>query len=310
MQINQNILTQYFLGQSSPEEKEVIHKWIESGIDNKEAFIRERIRFDASLLVEEEGLRKDKKFHFHTAFYKITTVAASIVILIGAFFLYENLRNREVPTAYQSIYVPPGNRTNIVLPDGTNVWLNANTHLEYPSVFSKESRQVKLNGEAYFEVKKDKIPFIVMTDKYDIRVLGTTFNVEAYADNSDFATSLYEGSVELFDDAGLENVKLKPGETAQVVDNTLEVKPTIDLNSYKWKDGLIFIENKSFEQIMKRFEKCYDVNIIINNQKVRTLGYKGKLRISDGVDHALRVLQKDFPFRYTRDEEKNNIYIN
>ena len=81
---------------------------------------------------------------------------------------------------------------------------------------------------------------------------------------------------------------------------SLRVVPTTDPNSYRWKDGLIYIEDKSFNAIMELFEKFYDVQIIVNNKAVKDLGYRGKLRISDGVDHALRVLQNDFPFKYKR----------
>lgn len=310
MQIDQHILVRYFLSQSSEEEKEAIHNWLESDEANKKSFIRERIRFDAGILVDEKEIKAVRRFYIRPAIYKTIAIAASFLFLLGCFYMYDNYRNQQLYSTYQTIYVPAGNRTNITLPDGTSVWLNANTQFQYPLAFSKESREVKLNGEAYFEVKKGTTPFIVATDKYDIKVLGTTFNVEAYADNSDFKTILYEGSVQLYNQQNSENVILKPGETAQLVDNSLFIHSTTDVNSYRWKDGLIFIEDKSFDRIMGMFEKFYDIKIIVKNNKVKNLGYKGKLRVSDGIDHALRVLQKDFPFRYTRDEEKNIIYIN
>lgn len=310
MQIDQHTLVRYFLGQSSEEEKKAIHKWLESDEANKKCFIRERIRFDASILIDERDIKPVRRFYINPTVYKAIAIAASFLFLLGGFYMYDNYKTKQLYETYQSIYVPAGNRTNITLPDGTSVWLNANTHFQYPLAFSKESREVKLNGEAYFEVKKGTTTFIVTTDKYDIKVLGTTFSVEAYADNSDFRTILYEGSVQLYNQQHSENVILKPGETAQLIDKSLIIHSTTDTNSYRWKDGFIFIEDKSFEKIMTTFEKLYDIKIIINNNKVKKLGYNGKLRMSDGIDHALRVLQKDFPFKYTRDEEKNYIYIN
>lgn len=121
---------------------------------------------------------------------------------------------------------------------------------------------------------------------------------------------LYNGKVKLYNSTDPETVFLSPGQTAQLVGGRLEVSSTTDGNSCRWKDGLIYIENKSFDAVMELFEKFYDVRIVVNNQKVGDLGYNGKLRISDGVDHALRVLQNDFPFTYKRDEETNIIYIN
>ena len=176
--------------------------------------------------------------------------------------------------------------------------------------FSDKNREIQLDGEGYFEVAKDKKPFIVKTSKYDVEVLGTTFNVEAYKDKSGFRTMLYEGKVKLYNTNDPKAIYLSPGQTAELMGESLRVVPTTEPNSYRWKDGLIYIEDKSFNAIMGLFEKFYDVRIVVNNKAVQDLGYRGKLRISDGVDHALRVLQNDFPFKYKRDEERNIIYIN
>lgn len=316
MQIDRHILIRYFLKQASEEEKEAIRQWIESCEDNRKSFIRERIRFDASVLADETAVKLatkpalDKRFLLHPVLSWSLKVAASILFLLGSFYLYDNHRTAQLAQTFQCIYVPAGNRTNIQLPDGTNVWLNANTSLRYPMAFSKTSREIQLDGEGYFEVAKDKKPFIVKTNKYDVEVLGTVFNVEAYKDKPDFRTILYEGKVKLYNAKCPKAVYLSPGQTAELTGERLQVLSTTDPNSYRWKDGLIYIEDKSFNAIMGLFEKFYDVRIVVNNKGVKDLGYRGKLRISDGVDHALRVLQNDFPFKYKRDEEKNIIYIN
>ena len=310
-QIDQHTLVRYFLKQASEEEKEAIRQWIESSEENRRRFVRERIRFDASVLVDEVAVDASaKRYRMHPALSWSLKVAASVLILLGSLYLYDNYRITRLIQTFQSVYVPAGNRTNIQLPDGTSVWLNANTSLRYPMAFSENSREIMLDGEAYFEVAKDKKPFIVKTDKYDVEVLGTTFNVEAYKDKPDFRTMLYEGKVKLYNAKTPKAVYLSPGQTAELMGESLRVVPTTDPNSYRWKDGLIYIEDKSFNAIMELFEKFYDVQIVVNNQAVKDLGYRGKLRISDGVDHALRVLQNDFPFKYKRDEERNIIYIN
>lgn len=316
MQIDRHILIRYFLKQASEEEKEGIRQWIEASEENRKHFIRERIRFDASVLVDEAAVEPSlkiasvKRYRLHPALSWSLKVAASILILFGSFYLYDNYRMDRLAQTMQCVYVPSGNRTNVRLPDGTSVWLNANSSLCYPMAFAENSREIQLDGEAYFEVAKDKKPFIVKTSKYDVEVLGTTFNVEAYGEKPNFRTMLYEGKVKLYNTKNPEAVCLSPGQTAELAGDSLRVVPTPDLNSYRWKDGLIYIEDKSFNAIMELFEKFYDVQIIVNNKAVKDLGYRGKLRISDGVDHALRVLQNDFPFKYKRDEERNIIYIN
>ena len=138
MQIDQHILIRYFLKQASEEEKEVIRQWIESSEDNRRRFIRERIRFDASILVDEAAVEPStkiasgKRYRLHPALNWSLKVAASILILLGSFYLYDNYRMARLAQTLQCVYVPAGNRTNIQLPDGTSVWLNANTSLRYP----------------------------------------------------------------------------------------------------------------------------------------------------------------------------------
>lgn len=310
MNIDHHILIRYFLGQASEEEKEFIHQWIESDEANRTQFIRERIRFDASILIDKPASLEKRRRQIPPFLSWSLKIAASVLLLLGSFYVYDNYRMARLSQTFQCVSVPAGNRTNIQLPDGTNVWLNANTSLRYPMAFSNTNREIQLDGEAYFEVAKDKKPFIVKTDKYDVEVLGTVFNVEAYRSKPQFRTSLYEGKVKLYNSRQPKAVFLSPGQTAELVGKVLQVAPTKEVNSYRWKDGLIYIEDKSFDAIMTLFEKFYDVRIVINNQAVKDLGYRGKLRISDGVDHALRVLQNDFPFKYKRDEERNIIYIN
>lgn len=310
MQIDKHILIRYFLGQSSEEEKEAIRGWLESDVANKQEFIRERIRFDASVVADEDKIRTAKPWRIHPYVRAGLKIAASLLILVTSIYLYDTYKMDKLNSTFQAVRVPAGNRTNLILPDGTEVWLNANTSLKYPLAFTKVNREVILDGEAYFDVVKDKKPFIVKTDKYNVEVLGTTFDVEAYSNESGFRTALFSGRVKLYNEGNEEeNTILNPGETAELMGGQLRVSPTGDVNVYRWKDGLIYIEDKSFEEIMKLFEKYYSVQIQINNKDVKALGYKGKLRVADGIDHALRVLQNDFPFTYERKEDTNMIYI-
>lgn len=311
MQIDQDILVRYFLGQASEEEKESIHRWIESDEANRRYFINERIRFDASVLMEREVASRHISIRWQPFVRRFVEVAAVAVLLLGSYYLYNLHRTMQLEDTYQCVRVPAGNRTNVLLPDGTSVWLNAGSSLKYPLAFAKEKREVTLEGEGYFEVSKARQPFIVKTHRYNVEVLGTTFDVEAYPGKQEFKTMLLEGKVRLTDGEGQSLAELKPGQTAEQIDGNLRVITTVDVNGYRWKDGLIYIEHdKSFTDLMKLLEKFYDVRIVIRNPEVKQLGYRGKFRVSDGVDHALRVLQRDFPFSYQRDEESNIIYIN
>lgn len=310
MNIDKHILIRYFLGQSPEEEKEAIRQWLDNNPDNKQQFVRERIRFDASLIADENEIHSVKRRRIHPYALTGLKIAASFLILLTSIYLYDSYRMENLSTTFQSVRVPAGNRTNLILPDGTEVWLNANTSLRYPLAFTKANREVILDGEAYFDVVKNEKPFIVKTDKYNVEVLGTTFDVEAYSKEPSFRTALFSGKVKLYNENNEENnIYLKPGQTAALQDGQLQVSSTRDVNVYRWRDGLIYIEDKSFEEIMKLFEKYYNVQIVIRSHKVKSLGYKGKLRMSDGVNHGLRVLQNDFPFTYEQNEDTNTIYI-
>lgn len=311
MNVDQNRLIRYFLGQVSEEEKESIRQWVEKDEANRELFIHERIRFDATILADcPVTLRKALHPRIPYIVRLCLRGVAAVLLLLLCLHLYDHYRVIQLSQTYQLVSVPAGNRSHLSLPDGTSVWLNANTSLRYPLVFSKKVREIHLDGEAYFEVAKGEKPFVVKTGKYDIEVLGTVFDVEAYATKPGFRTSLYEGKVKLYNSYHPDAVFLSPGQTAELIGDELQVGPTEDKNSFRWKDGLIYIEDESFVEIMGLFEKFYDVRIVVNNKSVRDLGYRGKLRISDGIDHALRVLQRDFPFSYKRDEDRNIIYIN
>nr|WP_286083552.1 FecR family protein [Parabacteroides goldsteinii] len=108
------------------------------------------------------------------------------------------MQTEQTPIALQTITVPAGQRINITLADGTNVWLNARTTIQYPITFNEKERLVKLDGEAYFDVTKDKSkPFIVQTNNYNVEVLGTKFDVDSYSETEIFETTLMEGSVRI-----------------------------------------------------------------------------------------------------------------
>lgn len=310
MNIDRNILTRYFQGECSEWEKEAIRVWLESDESHKKQFIREHIRFDASVIVDEDKISSSSTSKVKIILWNTLKVASAILILIGSSYFFNLSLSDKPNNLLQSIYVPPGSRTSVTLPDGSLVWLNSNTSFKYPTTFASENRVVELDGEAYFEVTKNEgKSFIVKTNKYNVEVLGTTFNVEAYANEASFKTGLFNGKVKLYkEQQENKSLYLKPGEAAELIGDALQVS-SANQNSFRWKDGLIILEDKSFTEIMRLFEKYYDVQIIIKNDKTKELGYKGKLRISDGIDHALRVLQKDFRFTFKREEDTNIIYI-
>ena len=313
--MNKDILYKFFEGNASFEEEAAVKQWMEESAENRLAFLKERKLFDAMLLLGNEEIIKNGKKRFsinlsslRTELIKIAAVVA--ITLGGSYFYYQSSLEKEL-MAMQTITVPAGQRINITLVDGTNVWLSARTSLSYPVKFGKNNRQVVLDGEAYFDVTKDKSkPFIVQTDNYNVEVLGTQFDVNAYSETGEFETTLMSGSVKVASASdSTQKITLKPNNKVYLQDGKLHVTAVDDYNPYRWKEGLICFKNETFTSIMKDFEKYYGLTIQVKNKNVFKYVYTGKFRQTDGIDYALRVLQKDIKFTYQRDDENQIIYI-
>ena len=148
------------------------------------------------------------------------------------------------------------------------------------------------------------------TDAYSIEVLGTKFNVDAYPGTEKFETTLMHGSVKVTLKAdSSQTVILKPDHKLSLEKGRFVMTKVEDYNPYRWKEGLICFSDESFPTIMKDFEKYYGVKIVIENKNVLQINFTGKFRQTDGIDYALRILQKNIDFQYEKDNEKQIIYI-
>ena len=158
--------------------------------------------------------------------------------------------------AFNTMSTPRGGQYQLSLPDGSKVWLNSESSITYPVVFAAQERKVKITGEAYFEVAKDKTkPFRVETGDMEVEVLGTHFNVKAYADEGPTKTSLLEGSVKI------DKQILKPG---QAFMNGRIVPTNVD-QDVAWKNGIFNFNNQNLSQVMKELARWYDLEIIYPN---------------------------------------------
>lgn len=313
--MNKDILYRFFEGTASYEEEEQVKEWMETSPDNTREFFHERKMFDAMILLGNAKTEKHKKSVIHRpipAYFKeISKIAALVAITLGLSWLYQQEKLDAMAQSMNIITVPAGQRVNLTLPDGTNVWLNSRSEIRYPALFTGGKREIELNGEAYLEVHHDTSnPFIVHTKKCDIEVLGTTFNVEAYSDSEEFSTSLLKGKVKIIDNANPSNhVILKPDTKVSLLKGKLNIEQITEFDSFRWKDGLISFKEMKFSELMSEFEKCYGIDIVVENSRIKQYILSGKFRYTDGIDYALRVLQKDVSFTFERNEEGNIIYL-
>ena len=203
-----NRIANYFEGKMSVSERIAFLRETEKDDNLKKEFINYRNMLGLIALADKdndriEGRQSYNKFRkdqvrqvIDTKFLQVLSYAAVIALLVGGtYFFTLNIQKSDiVDLAQNKIYVPAGQRANILLSDGTEVWINANTTIIYPSVFSGSERNIKLSGEAFFKVAhNEKKPFIVSTDNLDVKVLGTTFDVSAYKESGQTSVSLWKG---------------------------------------------------------------------------------------------------------------------
>jgi len=308
--MRKEILYRFIEGTSSPDEEQQVRQWLDESEANRQTLLDERRFFDMTTL-HTVPMPENRSSRIQLIVREFLKVAAVALLVLAGNYLYHKHTDVEPDKTVQTISVPTGQRVNLVLPDGSHVWLNARSTLTYPVTFGKKTREMTLEGEAYFEVKPDASrPFIVRSDKGEVTALGTSFNVEDYAATSGFEATLMKGKVKVKSTADpSEEVVLTPDNKAVLTTGKFLVEHVDDYTRYRWIDGLICFKNESFLSIMKELEKCYGVKIQVKNQSLGKYVYTGKFRYTDGVDYALRVLQRDIRFKYVRDDERQLIYI-
>jgi len=231
-------------------------------------------------------------------------VAAFLLIpIIGFGILYWVSQQNQSAGQYTETIAPRGQKSQIVLTDGTKVWLNSDTKIKYPGNFSKNERDVYLDGEAFFEVSKNPHqPFVVHTSGVDVKVLGTKFNVKAYADENQIETSLFEGKVNLLlnDPSSTQQVEkeVEPGQSFiySKADHQLAANkfPQDEING--WKKNQLIFKDDTFSNLVRKVERWYDVKVVydeeqFNDRRLTVELYEGERleRLMDIISLALSV---------------------
>lgn len=249
-------------------------------------------------------------------FHGLGYVAAILVLVVSSGLLtYRYVQPRKPVSlsanVMNTLYTPAGQRAQLILQDGTEVWLNAKSRLTYPAHFTGDSRKVAIEGEAFFKVAKDPSrPFIVSTHDVDMKVLGTQFNVCSYPENEYVQTSLLEGSVcVFFPDKENEGIILNPNQQVTVSNGRMKVEPIRLKEHFLWRDGIYAFENEPLTDILKKLELYYDVKIVVKNTSLFKGTYTGKFRQRDSLDDVFRVLQQIHKFKVEKDIERNIVTL-
>lgn len=206
-------------------------------------------------------------------------------------------------TLYNRLAVGRGYEYMLILQDGTKVWLNSESTLEYPVQFLADTRRVKLSGEAYFEVTHDTVhPFIVeVNNQYNVKVLGTRFNIKAYPGDEHSETTLVDGKVAVND------VLLKPSEQAVLYKEKTEVKQ-VNISYYlAWHEGWFYFNNERLGQALQQLERWYDVKFVFDSEETSNLRVTGKLKRFENLNVILDMLSTTSGYRFEIREQTVHI---
>lgn len=314
--MNPELLQKYIAGNATEAEKQRVTKWIQENPENMREYMAQRKLHDMALWrtepVAEENSRERKHFSLRGVCMEAAKIAAVLTIVLLGTHYWTGKHQVPEDKTWQSIYVPAGQRAELMLADGTKVWLNSRSTLTFPGSFKGNIRNVKLDGEGYFAVTKNvEQPFIVETNKCNVKVLGTEFNVMAYAADSVWETSLLEGAVEiLVPGSNNSGMRLEPNMMASLKGNRLVKGRIKEADYFLWREGLLCFNDISVRDMIEKLKLYYGVDIVVNNTRILKNRYTGKFRTKDGVEHVLKVLKLNNKFTYTKNDETNVITIN
>jgi transmembrane sensor len=307
-----SILNKYLAGEATGTEVREVFNWIGSAPENRKEFIQYKKIW---ALTSNSGENPDRAWselqpvlpgrsgkERHLVNYLAIAASVMLILCLGIMFRYIFSQKSLMQFSYQAdmtIEVPPGQMSNIRLPDGTAVHLNSGTKLIYPSNFNSGERTVFLEGEAFFDVSEDlRHPFLVKAGALSFKVYGTSFNIQAYADDQEINATLVEGSLGIMDQTGKELSRIVPGENASFRDEKLVISQ-VKLDLYtSWKDGLITFRNEKLKDIARKMERWYNVEIIILNDRLGEETYLGTIMKNKPVDQILEIFALTSSLRY------------
>ena len=311
---------------------------------HKDEFFTDESKEAAPPIIINEESQEEKPSLLRSIFSKGLTIISfvSLIVLATGLIYFLSGKKKVVATARQeisSVVTKNGNRTKIMLPDGSQVWLNAGSNLDYNnSTFNKEIREVSLNGEAYFDVIKNEAkPFIIRTKKMDIKVVGTSFNVRSYNDEKTAEASLIKGTIEVtLKDRKDQTIVLKPNEkisiateeekqlilktgekiavkknsaaVPQIVVKELKPNPTNNIiPEIAWTQNRLYFEDASLEDIGPRLEKWFGKNVLIQDESLKKIRYTGNFE-NETIETVLSYLKLSRSFNFKIENDTVVIY--
>jgi len=324
----ERLVTALLEGKASVEEKEFLTEWVKVDPENYRYF-RKLINIHQALNpafnpkeIDMDSAEKKVLSHIRqkkspttilwTYWQRIAAVLIIPLLLLSVYLMTDKDQTQTGETEYQTIKVPYGMTSQLNLPDGSLVWLNGGSSLEYPVRFKEGERNVKLNGEGYFEIESDKKnPFIVKTATTTLVATGTSFNINAYDIDTITAITLVDGIVDVkFGNAN--PINMKPGEHANFNNKSLKciLTKTDPYKWYAWKDGMLIFRDDPLSYVFKRLQIIFNIDIKIKNPGITDALYRATFE-GESLSEILRLLEMSAPIKFvyqTREKTTDNHY--
>ncbi|MDR3261041.1 MAG: FecR domain-containing protein [Tannerella sp.] len=257
--------------------------------------------------VEAETGRAEKAPAKRRLLFRRVAAYAAVLIpfMILSYFTYRYWTTDSEPVHAEKpllseISVPNGSKTQMKLQDGTVVWLNAGSKIQYDADFGRTNRTCTLSGEAYLEVARNTdLPFMVETGNVTVKVLGTRFNVHAYDENDEIKVALLQGSVEMNTDKE-KTIRLQPGEMANYhkTSGQTTVSPFTTEHAVDWMNNRFVFNGETFEQIINTLERSFNVKVTIRNDRIRKHRFAGDFINNETIEQIFGVMSANGKFRY------------
>ncbi|VAW17979.1 Putative anti-sigma factor [hydrothermal vent metagenome] len=324
----EELLPSYFDGVLNKEDMEKVEAWKEASKGNRQLFadslkvwegIEHLLRmkkYNAEKALENVNIRieKRKSLKLFTILQKVAAVLILPLLVATLYFATKTPTPKITTTEWHTINTPAGLRSEFILPDGTKVYLNSKTSLSYPIAFNNSTRDVKLTGEAYFEVAENKKqPFIVNTGKIKVEVTGTEFKASNYPDENLTEIVLASGKINLFQgEYSKEKEILRsmvPGEKATYYNNENKIYfEKVNVDKYiSWKDGILMFRDDSMQEVVRRLNRWFNVDITLTGNKLKDYVYTATFQ-DESLIQILDLLKLSAPIDYSikRRERKSD----
>lgn len=316
MRVNYETIMRFFRDECTPEEKRAVMKWVNESKEHESLFFKweelfylgkEESLYNETALKNAEGElmsrletegESRKIFPLLKRKWKYVAAIAALITVtgLGISHILEGEQEKLI-----TVSTGNGETRALVLPDGSKVWLNENSTLHYPKTFAGDHRELQLNGEAYFEVTKDKHkPFRVHSRNMDVQVLGTKFNFRSLNGEKTAEASLIEGEVKVEGNHNEGAITLSPGQKVELnlTTRSMKVSQTDAVVDAVWHDNLIPLDQADAFRIAEVLEKLYGVDIILSPDIDRTATYSGVLQKKETIEEVMEILKNAMHIDY------------